>query len=92
MTVWFDHGKCSLRCWLKFLFGENVSIVYKLELAGMNCDHGAKEKFFACNSWTTHSLHEHSSVFEIILQLKIGLRIIQPMQNEYDLPFHKYYQ
>ena len=69
VTVWFDHSEGSLGGSLESLLGEEISIIDKLELTGVDGDNRSKEKFFCGNSWASHSLHEHSSVFEVILNI-----------------------
>ena len=69
VTVWLDHTEGPLGGTLEFLLGEEISIIDQLELTRVYGDNRAKEKFLLGNSWASHSLHEHSSVFEIILNI-----------------------
>ena len=72
VTVWFDHSEGSLRSTLESLLGEEISIIDQLELTRVYGDNRAEEEFFLGNSWASHSLHKHSSVFEVILNIQIA--------------------
>ena len=65
--VRFDHCESRFLSPCKRLPRESITIVNKLELSGVDRQDRANEEFVLSNSFDSHSLEEHSSVFQIVL-------------------------
>lgn len=71
VTVWFDHGKCSSGSGFKLVLSEDVSIVCELELTREHSNDGAEVELLDRDALNGHSLHEHSSLFDVVLNKRL---------------------
>lgn len=66
VTVGLDHGKGPLSLVFKIVLGEDVSVFYELKLSRMHVDDTSNIEILKVDT-ACHSLHEHSSVFDVVL-------------------------
>ena len=74
VTVWLNKGKRSFGFLFKGFFSKDICIIGQFELSRKYIYYRPNKKFLLRETLASHSLHEYSFVFQIIL-IKKELRI-----------------
>jgi hypothetical protein len=87
VTVRFDHSESSFRFGFKLLSSEKITVFNEFKLSRVDVNDRSNEQYVGGDTWASHSFHEHSSIFKIILKHEKQNEIITCM---IDLPFRKF--